>query len=524
MLIRACCRLAPALIALNAGLVHAAELSWVSPEAIPPVLQRPLALFATTDPEHQGSDYHLLPPGGKATIATITGPAIIFRLWSTSSDNSNLLLDMTLDGRTERLYGKDQIGPNAQDDDPLRSLDGQAYWSYVPLAVQKQVTFTARNLDPKNEMKVYLQTGYRKVSPSELVLVNRRNVAELRHAVAFALKDPVMHGNAEALAGAVTPDQPYETTFSAPALVRPLVLDTGGAPFEQIATTRLRLSCDGAVTMDVPLGALFCQYWGLSDYTSAATAVQGSQLILRLPLPVAQSLKMELLGFEGRPLGQVGLTLYSQPLKAAPQYRLCAQYFSGVSVRDEPLHLAELKGPGIFLGSNLATDGRDRRTFAFLEGNEQIYLDGAQTPTYEGTGTEDYFNGAWYFESGVLTRAFHGVTYKQETEPPRVSAYRYLIPDCLPFNSSLKFDLQHGSRNGAPDVLYQAVVFWYQQPPVTITEPVVAKVPADSTAAAADDELMPNPLLDPAVLGGGAAAIVIVVVAIVLLRRRYSRP
>ncbi|NPV45501.1 MAG: DUF2961 domain-containing protein [Armatimonadetes bacterium] len=520
MAARTCCVPLAVLLALTCGVAKASDLSWASPEAMPPVLQKPLTLLATTDPKHEGSDYRLLPPGGKATIATITGPAIIFRVWSTSSDNSNLLMDMTLDGKTERLYGKDQLGPTAQENDPLRSLDGQAYWSYVPLAVRKQVTFTARNLDPKNEMKVYLQVGYRKVSPSELALVNKRNVTELRHALAFVLKDPVLSGNTQAMSGSVTPDQPYETTFNAPALIRPLVLDTGGAPFEQVATTRLRLSCDGEVTVDAPLGALFCQYWGPSDYTSAATAVRGSQFILRFPLPVAQSLKLELLAFGGKPLASASVALYSQPLKAAPRYRFCAQYFSGVSVRGEPLHLAELKGPGIFLGSNLATEGTGRRTFAFLEGNEQIYVDGATKPTHEGTGTEDYFNGAWYFESGVLTRAFHGVTYKQDTEPPRVSAYRYLIPDCLPFRSSLKLDLQHGSRNGAPDVSYRAVVFWYQQPPVTIAEPVEAQAPPGPSAAAADEEPAPNPFLEPALLGGVAAAIVIVVVAIVLLRRR----
>jgi len=141
MPIRACFRLMPAMLALSTGLAYAADLTWVSPEAMPPVLQRPVKLFATTDPQHHGADYRLLPPGGKATIATLTGPAIIFRIWSTSSNNANLVMEMTVDEKTERLYAKEQLGPEAQDGDPLRSLDGQAYWSYVPLAVRQQATF-----------------------------------------------------------------------------------------------------------------------------------------------------------------------------------------------------------------------------------------------------------------------------------------------------------------------------------------------------------------------------------------------
>ena len=52
---------------------------------------------------------------------------------------------------------------------------------------------------------------------------------------------------------------------------------------------------------------------------------------------------------------------------------------------------------------------------------------------------------------------------------------------------SLRFDLQHGSRNGSPDVLYRAVCFWYQAPPVSVSEPSEATPPPEPGAAVGEE-------------------------------------
>jgi len=93
-------------------------------------------------------------------------------------------------------------------------------------------------------------------------------------------------------------------------------------------------------------------------------------------------------------------------------------------------------------------------------------VDGAQKPTWEGTGTEDFFNNSWYFSSGVLCRAFHGLPHFNEGPPPRMCRpTATFIPDRIGFKTSLRYDMQHGSRNSAPDTLYKSVAFWYQKPP-----------------------------------------------------------
>jgi hypothetical protein len=114
---------------------------------------------------------------------------------------------------------------------------------------------------------------------------------------------------------------------------------------------------------------------------------------------------------------------------------------------------------GLVLGIEPAPES-SRQTFAYLEGNETITADGK---TYEGTGTEDFFNSAWYFPDEPFSQAYHGMTFKSQS-PPQVSAYRFMIPDAIPFQKTLNFAFEHGKGNNSDDLEYRWVAFWYQKP------------------------------------------------------------
>lgn len=514
-----------ALLVMGLSTAGADELEWLNPEALPGVFHHPLQMVATTDKTAQGHDYYPLPGGEEAVIARITGPAIIFRIWSTSSNNGEVTLEMTCDGKTELIHGHGKLPPGAATDDPLRGLDGQSYWSYIPQVVHKEAVFKAKNLSSDPEpMKFYLQAGYRTVEPGELTAINPRSIEQMRQTMRQWLADPLA-GTAQMTSlttEALTPQQPWAVSFEQPALVRCLVLDATEATRGEAMTTRLTITCDDQRTIDVPLGALFGEYGQPYDYTAVAMAVSGKKYVLRLPQPVAGAMKIEVSGFNrGQPLSSLHAALYYTPLPASPRYRLCAQYFSTFSVDKEPMTMLQVAGSGYYLGSNLYAEGNQRRTFIYLEGNEQIYVDGATTPTIEGTGTEDYFNGAWYFEAGVLARALHGVTYLNPTPEPKVATYRHMLPDLLPFQTSLRFDLQHGSRNSAAGVSYRAVMLWYQIPPVEVSEPVEAPPPASDSgpgAVADDDDNDANPW--SGLIAASLGALLVVVVAVVIMVRR----
>ena len=114
------------------------------------------------------------------------------------------------------------------------------------------------------------------------------------------------------------------------------------------------------------------------------------------------------------------------------------------------------------------------RGLGFLEGDEYIYVDGEEQASIRGTGSEDYFNSGWYFDRGVYSAPYHGVTIKDEMLS-RINAYRWHIEDAIPFTKSFRFTMEHGGQNDAPDVDYCSVAYWYQTHP----HPHFPPLPAD---------------------------------------------
>ncbi len=101
--------------------------------------------------------------------------------------------------------------------------------------------------------------------------------------------------------------------------------------------------------------------------------------------------------------------------------------------------------------------------FGFLEGDEMIFVDGEPTPSIVGTGTEDYFGGGFYFESGPIAAPYHGVLIKDEALA-RVSAYRWHVEDAMPFARAIRVTIEHGSQNDYEGD-YSSVAFFYQTEP-----------------------------------------------------------
>ena len=491
----------------------AQDITQFSPEDVTVAGQQPLKLLATTGMSGVGRDYYTLKPRQSAVIGEVKGPAIIFRIWSTSSKSAMVSLDMTVDGKTERLYTNGKLPASALKNDPLRGMDKQAYWSYMPVFVSKQAVFRAASVEKQEEIKFYLQAGYTTVTAQQLAGARRLDGEAARAAAKQILADPETNvAVGQAAEATLQTGKAWDAPVTGPAMVTMSLTPPQGTTPAQLAATRLVVTCDGTKTIDVPVGALFGVSHKLTEYVTPLVGVKGGSLLLRAPMPVAKSLQVMLRKYGRGALRTMQAKVWSQGLTREPQYRLCAQYFSQVSVQDKPMTLLDTTGSGIFLGTNLIVNGLDRKTFAFLEGNEQIYVDGATKPTVEGTGTEDYFNGSWYFEAGEVHHLFHGVTFVQLREPPMVDCYRHMVSDSIPFSQGLRFDLQHGSRNKAPNVSYAGVMLWYQTLPVTIAEPREAAVPGAEGEAG---RVLPSAI-------AAAALAVIVAFVVWMLRRRAA--
>jgi len=102
----------------------------------------------------------------------------------------------------------------------------------------------------------------------------------------------------------------------------------------------------------------------------------------------------------------------------------------------------------------------------YLEGDERFYIDGNKTPRVYGTGTEDYYNGGWYFNRGIFNLPCHGnPNHKMPDGNDWTACYRVHLADKIPFRGSIRAGIEHGGNNDIT-VDYSSVAFWYGKPDI----------------------------------------------------------
>lgn len=131
---------------------------------------------------------------------------------------------------------------------------------------------------------------------------------------------------------------------------------------------------------------------------------------------------------------------------------------------------AEARGQGHLLGVTLGV--LQNQDFWMGEGDEMIYVDDESTPAIIGTGSEDYFCGAWDFGGrdaavpfGYLYNGSHMITNAERTGA-RYGLYRWHTDNPVTFTRYLKMSMEHGHANHRADNWY-SVCYWYQAQPYT---------------------------------------------------------
>ncbi len=131
-----------------------------------------------------------------------------------------------------------------------------------------------------------------------------------------------------------------------------------------------------------------------------------------------------------------------------------------------PYTILSASGRGHYLGTvlhmkGLSSEKPPKGGLGFLEGNILIYSDG--NLSFSSTGTEDYFLSGWYFNRGTFNAPFHGLIFKDEKRN-EVLAYRFHIPDPIPFKRNLNVMIHHGEYDEV-SAEYESVAYWYQEEP-----------------------------------------------------------
>ncbi len=245
--------------------------------------------------------------------------------------------------------------------------------------------------------------------------------------------------------------------------------------------------------MEAPIGAFFCSGWNrFAQVTSLAVCVNpGRAFNCYWQMPFKKRARITI---ENRDPNDFGI-IYYQINYALADVPEDAAYFHAQFRRTNPLPFKEdytvldgVTGKGQYVGTYMAWGVNNAGWWG--EGEIKFFMDGdKEFPTICGTGTEDYFCGAYNFDGGVVdanmdsryrefTTPYAGLpqvlrpdgTYQSQT---RFGMYRWHIHDPIRFDSDLRVTIQAlGWRTEKQNRRYlplqddiASVAFWYQTLP-----------------------------------------------------------
>ncbi|MFH1296091.1 MAG: glycoside hydrolase family 172 protein [Bacteroidota bacterium] len=216
-------------------------------------------------------------------------------------------------------------------------------------------------------------------------------------------------------------------------------------------------------SVNVPFGDFFGCGFEYRPYISQYLGMTSGGYICYFPMPFEKSAKIQIIN----ETTQEVYAFYYQInyFKLEGYLDRSVGYFHAYWNRDirtdydSNFTILRADGQGQVVGVNLQMQSYDG-SFAFLEGNEMVYVDGEKKPSIVGTGTEDYFSSGWYFNQGEFAGPYHGLILKDDSLG-RISAYRLNIVDPIPFKRHILFTIEHGHDNQAI-ADYSSTVYWYQ--------------------------------------------------------------
>jgi hypothetical protein len=136
---------------------------------------------------------------------------------------------------------------------------------------------------------------------------------------------------------------------------------------------------------------------------------------------------------------------------------------AGGAGRDLPLLARGGAGKWVGLFSVFGTGAS--RDIEYMEGDERVFVDGSPFPALHGTGTEDIFNGGFYFDRGPFTLPLHGCLDRRvwPDGEERTAAYRLLLLDAVPWSASIRAGLEAGPT-GLLSIRARTVAYVYEAP------------------------------------------------------------
>ena len=226
----------------------------------------------------------------------------------------------------------------------------------------------------------------------------------------------------------------------------------------------LRAYWDGSdePAVEVPYGDFFCSGWGVFTQVSSqmVAANPNGGFNSYWPMPFRRSARLTLENTSQHTARVYYQVTYEEGGEHTDDGYFHAQWHRSNPLADRTPHalLNEVEGAGHYVGTYVAWGVHSSGWWG--EGEAKFYLDDdTDHPTICGTGTEDYFGGAWNFDvpgQGYTTFSTPYLGLPQVIRPDglyasqqRFGMYRWHVPDPIHFATGLRVEIQAlGWRDG----------------------------------------------------------------------------
>jgi hypothetical protein len=252
-----------------------------------------------------------------------------------------------------------------------------------------------------------------------------------------------------------------------------LTIDSRDTYFLRRILIRMYWDDEDDPSVEVPIGDFFGCGFKYQQYTTPFLSMSNGGYTCFFPMPFESNARIEIVNETGQEI--YGLYYQVDYQKLEGYLARDIGYFHTYWHRDirtgydSNYTILETSGKGHVVGVNMNIQSYDG-SLSYLEGDEKVFVDKEKIPSIQGTGTEDYFSGGWYFSKGTFTGPYNGLVLKDDSLG-RISAYRFHILDPIPFKKFIKFTIEHGHKN-SEIADYSSTVYWYQTEPHQKMPPV----------------------------------------------------
>ncbi|TKG93647.1 DUF2961 domain-containing protein [Puteibacter caeruleilacunae] len=415
------------------------------------------------------------------------GPGAIVRFWSTwhAQQFSMGTLRFYFDNAKEpQIEGRidEIISSNKYVGEPLSQtasvfLENDGWFSghnlYFPLPYGKHCKVTYQKADEEVNDVLYYQINYRKYDKKTSVKTYQKDAWEngrylkqledVRRKLDNPLKD-VKANKTQRLKGIVKAGEAKSLIVEGSRAIRQLSLQIDADELEQaLRSTVIEIEFDDKEMVWVPIGDFFGTGYKLSPYKGWISSIdKDGTMTTNFPMPFQKSARINIHNYGEEPIEVLNLELQHDSWKwddRSLYFHSNWRLYSDISTTNkQDVNYITISGKGKYVGDALTLFNNSFSWWG--EGDEKIYVDNETFPSHFGTGTEDYYGYAWCSVVD-FTSPFIAQPIGEGNRAPGITVNnRWRSLDVIPFDSSLKFDIEiwHWDK---VKMDYAPTTYWY---------------------------------------------------------------